>query len=579
MSAVLLACGLLCGSAAAAPFSLYPLQLDDGGFIPSGDAGQWEWGIVANGPGAGFNGTRAWSTGLQQNYMNDSLDYLEIPVPDLTGVARATMSFKHWYDIAEGDSGWIEIDSGSGFQLATPLYGYPVASGFVGTQGGWRTAVIDLSGFGARPRVRLAFAADLANTGDGWTIDEVAFHDGDVAPPRLSHMTVLPDTENLDGPYRVEIDVEDDTAIAYVRLYWSAAGAGGSAAMRPLGSGAWVGVIPAQPPDTRVTYWVQASDGVNHSREPVDSEHSFRVYLPAPTDVQAPPGRVVGSAVSLSWSEPVTDHAVVGYRVLRGGLAVMDVAETEALAPILGGLESYSVRALYAEGPGDESSPVLVDGVVPRLGAVRPDAAWPGESLRVHISGSYLLLVDGTASVHFGNGVEVGAVDVRDVDTAFVDLTVAETAAPGPRVLTLQSGDTTVTLDEAFVVLPGVTRPRLTRIEPESVRQGDKAELEIEFVGTLATLPTVDLGIGISIESVDQVGDTTLRVRYAVRADASLGARTVFVDDGTRVFDGVTLDVEDAYRATSRSCGPPGSPGALLVVAGLVSAMARRRRS
>lgn len=575
--------GMLVGTASAAPFQRYGLQADDGGFAATGDAGQWEWGSVANGPGAGFDGTHAWSTGLVRDYLNDTVDYLEIPVPDLTGIARPTLSFQHWYDIALGDYAWLEVDTGNGFDFATPLYGYPVATGFVGASGGWRTVVLDLATLGLHPRVRLAFAADLAGVADGWTIDEVAFHDGDVAAPRVSGLAVLPDTEDLAGPYVVEVAVEDDTRIASVTLGWSAGGVEGSARMTGMGGGAWRGEIPAQLPDTEVSYWVEASDGLNESREPVDAELSFRVFLPAPTSLIGPLGRVVGSTVPLAWTPPVSSHDVIGYEVLRGGLPVLEVTEPRADAPLLGGLESYAVRALFAEGPGDESTPLVVDGVLPSVGTVRPDSAWPGEAVRVRISGSYLLLVDGAVSVDLGAGVQIGTIDVRDVDTAFVDLILTDSATPGPRTLTLQAGETTVTLDEAFVVLPGVERPRLTGIEPEAVRQGDEAELEIHLVGALNSLPTVDLGAGIEVESVELVDGGTLRVRYAVRTDAPLGPRTVLVDDGARVFDGVTLEVEDAYASSDRACGttpaPNASPGAVLALVGLAGAMVRRRRS
>lgn len=577
------------GTAEAAPLLVSDLQADDGGFIATGAAGQWAWGSVANGPGAGFDGTRAWSTGLDRDYLNDTVDYLEIPVPDLTGVAQPTLSFQHWYDIVLGDSGWIEVDTGNGFEVATPLYGYPVATGFVGMSAGWRPVVVDLSPYGVGPRVRLAFEADLASVGDGWTIDKVAFHDGDVAAPQLSGLTDIADTEDLVGPYAVEVVVEDDVATASVTLRWVAGGIEGASAMELIGAGTWRGEIPAQPspllPDTLITYWIEASDGVNVSREPASFELDFRVYLPAPTGLTGPLGRVVGSTVPLSWSAPASTHELVGYEVLRGGLSVLEVSDPRADAPLLGGPASYAVRALYAEGAGDLSAELLVDGVLPTIAEVQPDSAWPGESVRVRVSGAYLLLVDGAVYIDLGAGVQVGAVDVRDVDTAYVDLVLADNAVPGPRALTLRSGSAEpVTLDQAFFVLPGVERPRLTTIEPDAVRQGDEAELEIRLVGTLAALPTVDLGVGIAVDSVEQVATADgepalLRVGYTVRADAPLGARTVRVDDGARVFEGVTLEVGDAYASSEGACGVPVSPGAVLALVGLGGVMARRRRS
>ncbi len=579
MIAFLLVVGLLGASAHAAPLLSYDLEDDDGGFLGSGETDQWAWGVVSNGPGAGFDGMRAWSTGLTRNYLNDSVDYLEIPVPDLGSVARPTISFRHWYDIGLGDRAWIEVDFGNGFVPATPLYGYPAINGYSGASGGWRKVVVDLTGFGDTPRVRLAFEADLVAVGPGWTIDSVSFDDGDVAAPRLTDLTVLADTESLETPYVVEVAAEDDTVVQAVTLGWIAAGVQGSAQMTATGGGAWRAEIPAQLPDTDVRYWVEATDGLNTSREPVASGNAFRVYLPAPGGLVGPIGRVVGPTVPISWAPPASEHAVLGYEVLRGGLPVLEVVEPRGDVPVLGGLQTFTVRALYAEGHGDLSGPLELDGVLPRVGALQPDVAWPGEAVRVRLSGRYLLLVEEDVSLDLGAGVQIGHIDVRDVDTAFVDLIVDEDATAGPRALTLRSGGTTVTLGGAFEVLPDVERPRLTGIEPDAVRQGDDAELDLAYVGILAEAPEVDLGVGITVESVEQVDLDTLRVRYSVASNAPLGERAVSVDDGVRLFEGVSLVVEDAHAQTSRGCGTPLAPSAALVLLGLASAVGRRRRS
>ncbi|MDP2311593.1 MAG: hypothetical protein Q8P41_01705 [Pseudomonadota bacterium] len=581
MSTLLLALAAVSGPAAAAPFVLYDLQMEDGGFVAEGDAHQWSWGVVTNGPGAGFDGTRAWSTGLTRDYLNDSVDTLEIPVPDLTGVARPTLSFQHWYDIAPGDHAWIEVDTGNGFVMATPLYGYPVTSGFVGASGGWRTVVLDLSPFGPAPRVRLAFEADLGGAADGWTIDDVAFHDGDVAAPRLSGLSGLVDTEDLEGPYVVEVDAEDDTLVSTVTLWWTTGSLTGWARMDSTGGGGWRGEIPAQSPGTTVNYWVEASDGLNTSREPVDAELEFRVYLPAPTDLLGPEGRIVGATVPLSWTPPESSHEVLGYSVLRGGLSVMEVIHPWAEVPILGGAEIFEVRALYAAGGGDLSVPLGLDGVVPVIHGLEPASAWPGETLRVRLGGEYLLLVKGEVVADLGPGVTITGVDVRDVDSAWLNLELEHDANAGHRNLTLHSADMTITLAEAFDVLPDTDRPRLTAIAPESVRQGDQAELSIDFVGALDAAPQVDLGDGLVVESVEQTDANTLVVRYTVATDAALGDRTVTVDDGVRVFDGVTLEVKDAFITTSRGCDTPASggtiPGVALALVGLAGTLARRR--
>jgi hypothetical protein len=569
---------LLVRAVLAEPIVVYDLETDDGGFIESGETGQWEWGVVRNGPGAGFDDAHAWSTGLARDYLNDTVDYLEFPLPDLSDADRPTLSFVHWFDIALGDVGWVEVDKGNGWELAAPLYGYPVASGFTGASGGWRTVVIDLRTLGAAPRVRLAFAADLSGVSAGWTIDDVGVYDGDVAAPALSGLTALADTEDLVGPYAVAVTAQDDTKVTGVTLVWTVAGVDTEADMVEVAPGTWRGQLPAQAPDTAVTYHVVATDGVNTSREPVESDLGFRVYLPAPTDVIGPDGRVVATSTHLSWTAPVSTHPVLGYEVLHDDGIVASTTDTAADVPIMGGSEDFAVRALYDAGGGDLSEPVTVDGVLPVLDALEPASAWPGDTVRVRLEGDYLLLVEGEVSLDLGDGVTVNSVTVRDVDDAYAELAIADDAVAGARTLTLESDDVELTLPDAFTVLAGADRPRLTGIDPDRVRQGDEGTLTLTAVGTLAATPTVDLGEGLVVESVESPGDGTVRVRYAVGADAPLGDHAVTLDDGVRVLEGVALTVRDALPPSSGTCGTPLVPAALSALLALGGALTRRRR-
>lgn len=567
---------LLASVATAGPLVLYDLQSNDGGFTATGDAGQWEWGVVVNGPGGGFDGSRAWTTGRVSNYLNASADYLEVPVPSLVGVARASFTFQHWYEITPGDYAWVEVDTGNGWTAIEPLYGYPVGGGYTGASGGWRPAVYDLSAYGTSPRVRFVFQTDLSGVSAGWTVDQVAFHDGDVAAPKLWDVTPLSDTDDLEGPYTVEVHAVDDTAVTGVDLVWRADGDEGVVAMESVGSDTWRGALPAQPPDTEITYWVEGTDGLNAAREPFDDDLSFRVYLPAPTDLVGPAGRVVDTEATLSWTAPDGRNEVLGYEVVRGGLVVAQSATTEAVVPLAGGGDAFAVRAVYAAGPGDLSDHYYVDSVVPTVSALAPAEGWPGDTLRVALTGSYLLLVDGEVTANLGAGVAVTDIDVRDVDRAWLSLTVSDDAGAGPRALVLQNGDDVLTVPDAFTVLDGDDRPRLLGVSPAVLRQGDEGELTLDLVGDLAGDPVVDLGEGVVTGAVRYEGDT-LVVPYAVTATAPLGERPVTLDDGVRVFRGATLEVKDTLPTTQRGCGTPVTPTAL-VVAGSLALVARRRR-
>lgn len=565
----------LLAAAAAAPIQLYDLELDDGGFVATGDAGQWEWGVVVDDPGSGFDGARAWTTGRVTRYLNASTDYLEIPVPSLAGLSRPMLSIQHWYEIEPGDAAWLEVDTGNGWAALDPLYGYPLSEGYVGASGGWRTAVFDLSDLGDDPRVRLVFSTNLSGVAAGWTVDQVAFHDGDVAAPKLANLTTLTDTDDLVGPYAVEVYGVDDTAIADVELVWRADGVEGRAAMTAAGDDFWRASIPAQPPDTEVVYWVEATDGLNASREPVDGDLSFRVRLPAPTDLLGPTGRIVDTHATLSWTAPVSRNAVEGYEVLRGDVVVATATTTTADVA-LSGRDTFTVRAVYEAGPGDVSEPFTVDSAVPVVSAFAPAEGWPGDTLRVALSGEYLLLVAGEVTADLGAGVAVTAIDVRDVDAAWLDLAVAEDAAEGPRTLTLTSGGVTVELADAFTVLDASDRPRITTVEPDELRQGDEGELFVGVVGGLAETPAVDLGEGVVVRSVRVEGDGVV-VGYTVTGAAPLGVRPVTVDDGVRLLEGGTLEIRDGFAPASRGCSTPLVPTGALVAAALAAALGRRR--
>lgn len=569
---------LLISVASATPLVRYSLESSDGGFTESGETGQWAWGAVENGPGSGVGGLNAWSTGLTADYLNDATDYLIIPVPDLSGIERPMLSFSHWYEIAMGDAGWVELDIGNGWTTVEPLYGYPTASGFSGASGGWRTVVVDLTGFGPNPELRLAFASDLAGVGAGWTVDEVAFDDGDVAAPKLGALTELADTDDLAGPYTVEIAAEDDTSVVSVELHWDAGAGEASVEMTRVADDLWRGALPAAAPDTVVTYWVEADDGLNTAREPLDDDRSFRVYLPAPTELTGPLGRVVDTDVLLTWTAPVSRNAVVSYEVVRDGVVVATSTTTSASAPLSGGFESFTVRAVYEAGPGDASEPFEVDGVLPSADALVPDEAWPEDSVRLLLTGTYLVLVDGEVSVDLGAGVEVVGVEVRDVDTAWIDIYVDPSAAAGPRMLTLQSGPVTLEVPDAFDVLDGGGRPRLDAVDPEFVRQGVETELVFTVVGGLEGLPTVDLGEGVIVESVWVEGDT-VHVLCAVANDAALGERVPTIDDGVRVLDGVRFEVKDGVAPAADVCGLPAAPSGWLGLGGLVLLVRRRREA
>jgi hypothetical protein len=565
----------------ATPLAVYDLEADDGGFVATGETpGAWQWGEVTHGPGSGFDGAKAWSTGLDGDYLNDTTDYLEIPIPDLAGTVQPALRFVHWYDIDAGDAAWVEVDIGDGFVRVDPVYGYAAGASWSGTSGAWRAVTVDLAGLVA-PRVRLAFATDLSGVASGWFVDTVGVYDGDVTAPSIAVLAAPTDTEDLDGPYAVSVTVTDDVAVVGVTLVWSAGSDGGEVAMTEGEDGAWSAEIRGQAADTTVTWRVLATDGDNQARLPERGGYTFRVYLPAPTDLVGPEGRMVGSKALLAWTPPETGHTIAGYRVYRGGAALQEADEPSALVPLLGEFDSFAVTALYtlddgSEAEGDASDVCTVDALVPSITSLDPAEVWPGDEVRLLATGSYLLMEEGAVLADLGDGVTVAAVDVLDVDRVRLTVEVDETAASGSRNLVLVTPVGSVVDTDALEVLDADDRPRLLSIDPDAVRQGETAEAEIALVGELGGEVTVDMGAGVVVESATVDGDR-VDVTFAVAVDAGIGAHAVVVDDGTRRLDGATIEVRDGtFTTRSRCAAVEGLPAGWVL--GLALLLRTRRR-
>ncbi|GDX80840.1 hypothetical protein LBMAG42_26510 [Deltaproteobacteria bacterium] len=570
-------------ASASTPVLIWDLEQDDGGFMAGGELGQWRWGEVVSGPGSGFDGQNSWAIGLEDVYLNDSVETLELPIPSLLGIARPVLSLQHWYSFGPGDYGYVEIDEGSGWHAVEPVYGYPSALGWSGTSGGWQAATLDLPTGGASLRLRLVFVADVAGVGVGWFLDQVGIWDGDVTAPQVDSLEALADTEDLNGPYVVHAQVQDDTEVDAVSLSWSAStGGGGSVAMSTSDGTNWAGELPGQAAGTVVRYHVVATDGANSVREPASTEAGFRVFLAAPTGLSGPEGRVVAQEAPLSWTAPASIHEVERYEVLREGAVVATSRTTSATVALAGEADVFTVRAVYDVGEGDESAPCTVSAVVPSLVALEPGEGYPGDALRVTVIGQDALFVSGEVTADFGDDAIVDAITVRDVDRFVAELRLAQDAAAGTWTVTVVSAAGTLELPAGFTMLDAADRPRIMGLEPESLAQGASENVRISLSTVPASVPTITLGEGVVVESVAVEG-ADLIVQVSVASDAPLGDHAVVVDDGVRVLDGASLEVRDWSPPVIRACATAGSAGtgasaygALMVFAALLR---RRRKS
>lgn len=136
------------------------------------DNGTWEAGVAAFGPTSAFKGSNCATTvlrfvdGAYGPNTDSRLISPEFTVP--CAEAGPRLRFAQWYDIAQGDEGWVEVRAPGGEweQVLGPVNGVSRE---------WTTGFYDLSPYAGR-RVQVAFhfrSNDDALAGSGWAVDEI----------------------------------------------------------------------------------------------------------------------------------------------------------------------------------------------------------------------------------------------------------------------------------------------------------------------------------------------------------------------------------------------------------------------
>ena len=288
----------------------------------------------------------------------------------------------------------------------------------------------------------------------------------------------------------------------------------------------------------------------------------FRVRLPAPRDLLGPEGVVHATQATLSWTAPITALAVESLLDLSSG-RVLDGDHRFGSGC---GTDWRWRGSIFCDSDlrgwgGDPSGELLLDSAVPEVLEVDPQFVFQGDQIRAVVRGANLLFLQDDVDVALGQGIEVAAVDVRDVDTLIVRLDVAPDAVPGPRLVSVSSGELGASLSSALQVIDGKERPTVSRLEPPLGRQGSQLELEIYTSKALDEVYQVDLGEGILVQEVLQLEDSCIQVKGWIDENAPLGERMVTVDDGERIWSGEAFKVLDRSPAPV-GCSTQGSSGA-----------------
>jgi hypothetical protein len=562
MLAVMLS--FLATATATVPLLTLDFSVDDGGLSRENGL-QWGWGEADSGPFEGGANGQAWATRPTGNYLNDATEALSLPGLDLSNAARPVLSITHWFDMDQtgtGDAGWIEIQNEGEWSRIEPVMGYPSSEGFSGPSEGWQVDWFVLEGVTNASDIRLVFAADSAVARSGWYISDLSLEDGDPIPPVVSGVVEPGDTQDVEGPIVVEASVRDDLQVDQVAIHWAADGASAkSRVMERVSGDTFRGEIPGMDPATRVEWWITATDGENNTQWPVDHAANYRVYLAQPTDLRAPAlrpdGSVAAQTLNLEWDAPDSPHSVTGYRVFRNMRSIANTVEPSGAIDLVRDEQRLTVQAEFdtPEGTflGDMSAGLEIFALLPSMTEMRPDHGWQGDMLRVTVTGENLFFSADSIALDLGEGVDTLRVELIDANSALFTIQIAETAPVGEREAILFDGTKTLYTGIDFSLGDGTDRPKLLKVSPSRIRQGQNTTVSIQANVPMGANPIVDLGVGIFVDDVRVEGDW-VHLNIASASTTPLGDHNITIDDGTRVLDGTTLTVRDTIHTPNRVC-------------------------
>ncbi len=159
---------------------------NNGNYYTTGKNSTWAWGVPAKSLiNKAANGTRAWVTGLLENYANSETSYLVSPCFNLGSLSNPVLSFSHLFDIEQDyDYTWVEyttdgktwsklgtVGSGTNWYDNGPLNNWGLSK----TR--WHVASIDLPQFNGTMRFRFVLSSDMGVTQEGIGIDDIRIHE------------------------------------------------------------------------------------------------------------------------------------------------------------------------------------------------------------------------------------------------------------------------------------------------------------------------------------------------------------------------------------------------------------------
>jgi hypothetical protein len=166
---------------------------------------------------------------------------------------------------------------------------------------------------------------------------------------------------------------------------------------------------------------------------------------------------------------------------------------------------------------------------VPALTQVVPSTADAGSNGNTVIFGVFTSFQQGFSSVSMGNGINVDHVYVTNTTQLTVHFSVASNASVGPRDVSVTTNGQTLTLNNAFTVLPGT--PVITQISPNIGNPGQSIPVTItgQYTNWINGTTVAGFGGGINVISTVVNSVNNLTANITIPSDAPVGPVDVTV--------------------------------------------------
>ena len=171
-----------------------------------------------------------------------------------------------------------------------------------------------------------------------------------------------------------------------------------------------------------------------------------------------------------------------------------------------------------------------------------PTSGQQAQTLSTVVSGVLTHFVQGTSVVDFGPGIAVGTVMVANSTTLTAQLTISDSAATGPRTVTVTTGSEIVSALNAFTVNPGTI---ISSLSPGGAYQNQTVSVAItgQLTNFVQGTTQASFGAGISVGGAPEggfgpvtvAGPTAATAQIVVNAAATPGPRTVQAKTNTEV--------------------------------------------